>query len=249
MSRPFCSKVIAIVVFSAATQLAGTELLAGHLGCQHCGAACESCQLVECTVYVPMTVMEKRVQNCVVNKTEQREETYTVFKRVPKTRKITKEVCYLQDDVRTQTITEKQCHRVMNPVVRMEHVNVYEPEVREMTVKREVCTECGKVCIEEPCTCTVMVKRPDVRIRQCQEPDVVFETTKRDISYCVKVPKKATIPCAEETVYELVPVEKKRTVSVCVPEIVPNVIEVPVKKMVPQKILCCESCRHKLGHH
>ncbi len=249
MSRPLCSKVMTIAVFWAATHVVGMRALAEHTGCPQCGSTCESCQLVECTVYVPMTVMEKRIQNCVVNKTEQREETYTVFKRVPKTRNITKEICYLQDDVRTQTITEKKCHRVMNPVVRMEHVNVYEPELRETTVTREVCTECGKVCIEEPCTCTVMVKRPDVQMRECQEPDVVFETTKRDISYCVKTPKKATIPCAEETVYELVPVEKTRTVNVCVPEIVPNVVEVPVQKMVAKRVLCCPSCRHKLGHH
>jgi hypothetical protein len=192
--------------------------------------------------------METRARSQVIYKTEQREETYTVFRRVPKTQKFTKERCYLDDEVRTQMITEKKCHRVMNPVIRMEHVNVLEPEVREMVVSKQPCTDCDKVCTEEPCVCTVMVKRPDVRTRVCETPDVVFSESKRQIDYCVKVPKKQTIPCAEETVYELVPVEKKRTVEVCVPEIIKEAIEVPVKKMVAKKILCCKSCCGKFHH-
>jgi hypothetical protein len=235
------------MAFLAAGYAAGSFALAGHGCCQRCGSSCQTCQLVECTVYVPVTVMETRARSRVIYKTEQREETYTVFKRVPKTQKFTKERCYLDDEVRTQTITEKKCHRVTNPVIRMEHVHVYEPQIREI-VPPGSCTDCDKVTTEEPCTCTVMVKRPDVRTRTCEQPDVVFSETKRQIDYCVKVPKKQTIPCAEETVFELVPVEKKRTVEVCVPEILKEAIEVPVQKMMAKKILCCKTCCGKLHH-
>ena len=247
MGRTLCSTAIAVVTSLTLSCVTGSLVYGGH-NCQKCGTSCSSGELVECTVYVPMTVMEMRSQSRVEYKTEQREETYTVFQRVPKTRKYTKEKCYLDDEVRTQTITEKKCHRVMNPVVRIENVNVLEPEVREGVIQKEVCTKCGKICIEEPCSCTVMVPRADVRTQTCEVPDVVFEETKRQIDYCVKVPKKQTIPCAEETVYELKPVEKKRTVEACVPKIVKEPVEVPVRKMVAQKILCCRACCGKTHH-
>jgi hypothetical protein len=135
----------------------------------------------------------------------------------------------------------------MNPVVRTYTVNVSEQEIREGTVTRESCTACGKVCTEEPCTCVVTVERPETRTVTCEVPDVVFETKKREINYCVKVPKKQVTTCAEETVYKLVPVEKTRTVCVCVPRVIKEPVEVTVQKMVPQTVLCCESCCSKHG--
>jgi hypothetical protein len=55
-------------------------------------------------------------------------------------------------------------------------------------------------------------------------------------------------PCAEETVYELRPIEKVRKVSVCVPVKVAQPEEVTVCKLVPRTVICCPACGHG-GHH
>jgi hypothetical protein len=80
------------------------------------------------------------------------------------------------------------------------------------------------------------------RSANCCKEDVVFETTKREIDYCVRVPKTHKQVCAEETEYKLVPVEKTRKVLVCVPEIVEVPEQVTVCRMVPQVKQCCPTC-------
>ena len=213
--------------------------------CDHCGSACNTHQLVKKTVMVPCEVTETQLKTCVVKREVEKEETYTVFKRVPVTRKFEKETCYLEDEVKTQTIECKQCKQVENPVVRTFAVNVPVTETHMGTRQREVCTHCGKVCIEEPCQCQVTRMQRDMRTSNYCEKDVVFETTKKEISYCVKTPKKHTEFCAEETVYVLEPVEKTRKVVVCVPEIIKQPVDVKVVKMLPKTIYCCEKCaRH-----
>jgi hypothetical protein len=210
--------------------------------CENCGISCSSCELCEHTVMVPMMVTETRMQTCVVKNQVEREETYTVFKRVPVKRTYTREKCYLEDEVRTKTITQEKCHRVSNVVVSEFPVQVPVTEVRKQVVQREVCTEDGVEIVEEPCECEVTVLREEWRSATCCKEDVVFETTKHDIDYCVRVPKTHKYVCAEETEYKLVPVEKTRKVMACVPEIIETPVEVTVCKLVPQTMQCCEQC-------
>lgn len=212
---------------------------------------CHECQahgqLVVCTIMVPTWVSETRLESKIIKKSVEREETYTAFERVPVTHKFSKECCYLDNDVKTQPVVEKKCHIVQNPVEVTRHVKVPETLLQTEMVCREVCNADGTTTIiEEPCTREVTVMRDDVQVSTCSRPQVVFEETKRDLTYCVKVPKKYEIPCSEETVHELRPVEKKRTVIVCVPEVVKEPVTRTVCKLIPQTIVCCEKCA--LGH-
>ena len=217
--------------------------LAGHgEQCGSCGSPCDTHRLVKKTIMVPCVVTETRMETSVVKKQVEKEETYTVFRRVPVKRKFEKETCYLADEVKTQMIETKQCHQVENPVVRTFAVDVPVTSTETVMRKREVCTDCGKVCIEEPCTCQVTRMQRGMQTTEYCEKDVVFSTTKKEISYCVKVPKKRTEFCAEETTYVLEPVERTRTVMVCVPEIIKKPVDVQVVKHVPKTIYCCEKC-------
>jgi len=233
------------------------ELHAGNADscCAECGTPCAACNLVECTVMVPMQVVVTRMQPQVVRETKERQETYTVFKRVHASRQFKREYCYLEDQVKTKTITEKKCHLVRNPAVCTTKVEVPQVQVREEVVApcADPACGCGAACDIEPQVCTreVVVPVIEERSRPTEVPDVVFSTTKRQIDYCVKVPKKKVEVCAEERICKLVPVEKTRTVTVCVPKIVYQPVEVTVTKMMPQKILCCTSCcgHHRYHHH
>lgn len=214
---------------------------------------CQRCQthgqLFVCTIMVPTWVSETRLESKIIQKSEEREETYTAFERVPVTHKFTKECCYLDCDVKTQEVVDKQCHIVQNPVEVLRHVQVPEPQLQTEMVCRKVCNPDGTVTIiQEPCTREVMVMRDDVQLSTCCRPQVVFEETKRDLTYCVKVPKKYEIPCTEETVHELRPVEKKRTVVVCVPEVVKEPVTRTVCKLVPQTVICCAKCARACQH-
>lgn len=217
---------------SAAPSRARGEGLGGH--CGKCGTACHPGHLVACTVWVPMQVTETRSKSCVVMEPQEREETYTVFRRVPEKRTFYREECYLEDEVKTITVTEKQCHLVMNPVERKVKVPVPEREVRVYPGG-----PCNGGC---PQVCEVTVLREEEQTVTCEEPDVVFETTKRQMDYCVKVPKTKKTVCTEDTVWKLEPVEKTRKVTVCVPKIVQQPCEVTVCRMVPQTVLCCQKC-------
>lgn len=211
-------------------------------------AACPECRtataspLVACTVLVPTNVVEIRMQPCVVYETKERKETYTVFERREETRTFKKECWYLKDEVKNQEITEKRCQVVMNPVERTYKVQVPVTETRQETVRQEICTPQGLVCVDVPCTREVTTLREEERSLTCQEPDVVFETTKRQIDYCIKVPEKVTKECARDTVYKLVPVEKERTVQACVPKIEYRPIEATVCKLLPKTVQCCATC-------
>ena len=235
-----------VAVAAAALTFSSVNIAAAGSNCDACGCNCQATRLVAKTVMVPTVVTERRFKSCVVKTMKEREETYTAFKRVPVTRKYTKKKCYLEDEVKTKMITETKCKHVKNPVISTVPVKVPVEEFHERLVQREVCTECGKVCIEEPCTCKVVRLKTDLETRQCEVNDVVFEKVKREIDYCVKTPKVREELCAEETTYELVPVEKTRKVQVCVPEVVKKAVDVQVTKMLPKTIYCCEKCA---GHH
>lgn len=216
--------------------------------CDHCGRECEQHVLVECTVMVPMKVMETRVKYCLVEKTEEREETYTVFEAKPVKREIKKECCYLEDEVKEKKITQKECKIIDVPVSVAKNVKVPLIECVEEKVMKEVCTECGPVCVEETCMVEKARMVCDVVVEQKCEPRLVFEKTKKDIFYCVKTPKKQTIECAVEETVELVPVEKTRKVCVTVPKFEKQCYEVETVKMVPKKIQCCAKCSHAHKH-
>lgn len=247
-----CSQGVRFAAADHALSSHTKKLLAANLHFKGAAGACQQCgghgPLAQRTIMVPTWVSETRLESKVITKTVERQETYTAFERVPVTRKFTKECCYLDTEVKTQPITEKKCHIVQNPVEVTQHVKVPELTLQTEMVCREICNPDGSISvIEEPCTREVTVLRDDVRISICQRPQVVFEETKRDLTYCVKVPKTYEIPCTEETVQELRPVEKTRTVTVCVPEVVKEPVTRTVCKMMPQTVLCCEKCGQ--GHH
>lgn len=185
---------------------------------------------------VPARVVETRVKVDVIKQAEDREEKYTVFQLVPRTRKFEKEKCYLKHDVKSQVITEEKCHLVKMPVERTVNVKTYYPELREVG---DPCGECP------PQMCEVMVEGTEQRTGMCEEMQVAIAKTEREIFYCVKTPEKQKIPCTEEKYYELVPVTKTRTVSVCVPKVVRSPYEVTVCKNIPKRILCCTKCAKK----
>jgi len=210
--------------------------------CQICQCGCCPCELMQKTVMVPMCVTETRMKVKIVKTMKEREETYTVFERVPETRTYSRECCYLENEVKSKEITKTQCRRVENPVLFEDTVKVPVTEMQHGVRRREVCTKCGKVCIEEPCTCMITRTQDAPRSQNCCQQDIVFEECKKTIDYCVKTPKYHKIDCGTETVYKLVPVEKKRMVQVCVPEAIKVPVDVKVNRMVAKEICCCRDC-------
>jgi hypothetical protein len=196
---------------------------------------------------VPCTVTETQVKNCIVKKQVEREESYTVFRRIAEKREFKKELCYLDDEVKTQEIEQKTCHIEMNPVVQTYRVKVPVCETQTEMVETERCIDGEIVVVEEPCTRQVVRESEEVRTRDCERPQVVFETNKCTIDYCVKTPKKYEVPCMEETEYKLVPETRTRKVTACVPKVERQTVEVQVTKMFPKTILCCQHCAAKLG--
>ncbi len=214
-----------------------TQCTHGHAACSQCGVCC--CPLVECTVMVPMTVTETRVQNYIVWKHVDREETYTVFRRVPEKQEFKKECWYLDDEVETKKIKAETCHLVNNPAIQTYRVNVPHCEIE---------TPASDPCMEDACPKTVVRLRKEVRTNDCERPQLVFETNTCTIDYCKKVPKKYEIPCMEETTYKLVPESRTRTVSACVPVVMRKPVDVTVQRMVPKTVVCCPACAAKLRH-
>ncbi len=224
---------------------------ARHACCQMCGHECGHQHLVQKTIMVPMKVCETQLKTEIIKVTKERTQTYTVFKRVPEKRKYTRECCHLEDEIKTKTISTENCRRVQNPVIREDTVKVPVHEMFEGVKRQVICTECGAMCVESPCTCCRTTTTDEVRVQNCERQDVVFEVCKKDIDYCVKTPKFDEKVCAEETIYKLVPVEKTCKVMVCVPEIVKKPCQVEVTRMVAKKVWCCEACCQKCdaGHH
>jgi hypothetical protein len=212
------------------------------LCCEVCQIECCPCQLCEHTIMVPCRVTETHLQVKIVETMKEREETYTVFEKKEVKRKYSRECCYLEQEVKSKPITCETCRRIQKPVTLVDSVAVPVCELREGVVRREVCTKCGKVVCECPCTCMVTRAENVPRVQECTREDVVFEEVGKTIDYCVMTPKFHTIDCGEETVCELVPVKKTRKVQVCVPEAVKVPVEVCVVKMVAKRICCCEEC-------
>jgi len=220
--------------------------MAGGGHCQKCGAACCENELCSRWIQVPMNVTETRYKSCVVKDIEDRQETYTVFRRVPVERKYYREECYLEDEVKTKTITETQCHLVDNPVERTMKVPVPEIHYRESPCGSDGCKDgCGGADCE-PRMCQVVVLGEQEIQETCERRDVVFSKTTKEIDYCVKVPKTKKTLCTVEKVYELQPFEETRTVSVCVPKLIKTPYEVTVCRLVPQPILCCPHCAQQI---
>ena len=232
--------VAASAIFSFMT--IGSVANDGLLQCHRCGKTCQTHTLVEKTIMVPMKVIETRLESCVVENCEEREEKYTCFNVVPNTKQIKKECDYLADEVKTKKVTKTDPKLVDISVTKLTMIKVPQIELAEQTVLKEVCTECGKMCVEETCLCEKARMVDDHRTEQTCQAQLIFEKTTKDIFYCVKTPKKYTIDCGEETSMKLVPVEKTRKVNVMVPSIEKRSVEVEVTRMVPKKILCCEKC-------
>jgi len=213
-----------------------------NICCQACGCDCCPCEIRQHTVMVPMCVTETRMKVKIVREMKERKKTYTVFKRVPVKRTYSKECCYLEKEVVTKEITKIKCRRVKNDLILEDTVGTPVIELHPGVRRREVCTACGKMCVEEPCTCQVVRLEKQPRVRYCKQQDVVFEECKETIDYCVKTPKSEKIECGVETIYKLVPVEKTCTVQVCVPKAVKVPVDIKVNRMVAKKIYCCDEC-------
>ena len=239
------SLLTVLLIVPHAKSLAGEK---GHV-CQECRHACHGYELVECTIMEPAWVIENRTETFVIKSTEDREETYTVFKKVPVTREFHKEICYLEDEVKTKTITEEICHLVKVPVEQTCKVKVPYREMREIMVPQKPCSCLGhnkcQGCNLVPQMCEVVVEHEEEHITTYCAVELAFETTKCDISYCVKVPKTRKELCCTESSFKFVPEERTRTVQVCVPKLEKRVVEVPVRKMMPRTIVCCSKCAHR----
>lgn len=214
--------------------------------CDRCGKGCSEHILVEKTIMVPTVITEKRSRNRIEVTCEEKEEKYTCFYVKPETKKITKECCYLADEVKSKTITVTEGKLIENPKTVLKKIQVPHTELVEKIIQEQVCTECGPICVEKNCICEKTTLEDSFTTEQGCEPQLIFEKTTKDIFYCVKTPKKQVIDCGEETVMKLEPMEKTRKVMVNVPKIVKEVYEVEVVRMIPKKVMCCVECdKHK----
>lgn len=221
----------------------GTFSQAGEK-CRQCGEPCREYDLTPCTVMVKALVLETRMKTEIVHETEKREETYTVFVKKPITRQYKRQYCYLEDDVKTQTVEEKFCQVLQVPVTRTYDVKVPHREIRDLPCDGDTCSDKGAGKMTQPTE--VVIERIEQRTEECTEPRLALGTKKHDITYCVKVPKKKTEICATEHTFELVAEERTRMIEVCVCRVVKRPCEVTVCKMVPQEIECCKECA---AHH
>jgi hypothetical protein len=175
------------------------------------------------------------MKTCVIKEQIEREEKYTAFEKVPVTRKIYSEHCYLNDEVKTKTITQKECHLIECHVEKTGTGITYHPEMRDVCIK-----DCQGGSETRQCEVMVPAKQPCTQ--SWTELRVAMGTITKDIDYCVKVPKKEKVVCGEETLCEIRPVERTRMVTVCVPKLIKTPEEVLVRKMIPQTIYCCPKC-------
>lgn len=237
-SRIALSVVVALLSIPAAQTAKGDH---GH-HCEKCGNSNNACGMVEKTVLCPVKVIETRVKPRVTTECKIIEEKYTAYRVVPEKRTITKDCCYLLDEVKSKEIVEQSCALVDVNVVSEKNVQVPQYELVEKCSEKQVCTECGPACVEECCVEEIARMHADVCVEERCEKQLLIHKTTKEIFYCVKTPKKHTIECAEETIYKLEPVEKTRKVKVNVPKIEYVPYEVEVVKMLPKKILTCEEC-------
>src|SRR3990167_2680603 len=106
--------LLTVLIASHNTWIQSDEL--GAAQCGSCGAACQKEKLAEHVVMVPKTVVERRTGTRCVQVKDTVIETYTMFEKVPVTKKLLKKECYLVDKVETQTVEKKVCHLIEVPV-------------------------------------------------------------------------------------------------------------------------------------
>lgn len=216
-----CLTVSLLFIMTIVHNAPGQSEELGPVQCHSCGAATQKGKLVECVIMVPTTVVERRMATRCVQGKGIVMETYTVFERVPVTKKVVKKECVLVDKVKTRTVEKMVCYLVEVPV------EVVYP-AQDLRIKGG-----GKSDTTEPVT------------ENCTRTVVAIGTTKKDVTYCVKVPEPKETKCADIHTFELRPVERTREVHVCVPRIETYPIEVEVCKMVPTKVKCCSRCAHR----
>lgn len=175
-----------------------------------------------------MLVTELRTVSKVVRKEVEREEEYTAFKIVPKERIIKEDCWYLEDEVKQQEVEKKSCMVV--------ELDVDSKRNMLAPVTEYSCNMCG--CT--PCTCKKTYLTPIVKNEKKKQGAVIFPSIKKLVDYCRKTPKKHTIEKAKQTVMTLEPVTQKRKVTVCVPEIVKETVEVQVWKDMEREYWVCE---------
>lgn len=218
MNKMFVYVCMAAVALACEPELALSE----HLdACADCGTAAQKCELVDRVIMVPKLCIETVMKTRCIQVKETRDETYTEFQMKPAKRQITKQHCYLVDEVRTKQIETEHCQ-----IFDVPEITTYPPK------ECQTCEGKGKDGVE------VSNGATDHGCRKV----VANSTCKSEISYCVTVPKYKTEVCAEIDTYELVPVERTRSVAVCVPRIEEYPCEVTVKKWFPQTIKCCSAC-------
>jgi hypothetical protein len=224
----------------AVPMLRGSESGTGKThACAQCGRKVPSCQVVECTIMVPMTVIETRMKSHVVYVEKELTEKYTVLVRKKKEpRTYYKPYWCLEDKIEELEITEERCLVVMSPVTREQKVQVAVPIGSDDVLHPG---DSGKTA----CQRELAVLQEEVQSCTTLEPKLVFDTTKRKIHYCTKVPRE--IECGKETVYELVPELRERKVQAWVPELKKHPVTVEVCRMVPKTVLCCQACSPRTG--
>ena len=211
-----------LCVFALASTCQPQRAMSEHLSaCADCGAAAQKSHLVDRVVMVPKMCVETVMKTRCIQVKETRDETYTIFRMKPVKRQIKQEKCYLVDEVHTKEITTEKCH-----VVDVPEITTYPPkECRTCDSKAKGGIEISGGAIDQGC-----------------RKVLATAVTKSEVSYCVKVPKYKTEVCAEIETFELVPEERTRTISVCVPKIQEYPCDVTVKKWFPKTIQCCSTC-------
>jgi len=272
LSRPMILVLLGVLVAAAPAWGAGP-------GAQACAPAAESCapapqpQCVQKTILCPTLVTEDRVVTVTECRAETRNYTCTVYKTERQTKQVQRQCTVMVPEVRTRTEEYTVCRPVWTEETRQHTVMVPHCETRQGT--RKVCRmvpvkETRMVCekpvevicmraqmVEEPCTYTVTVCRPETRtckVRVCHYEQV---PATRTVCYTVCVPKTKTWT-ENVTTCRQVPVQETRQRTVMVPHQVQKTVKVQVCKMVPKTVSvpvcapapCCEvrargvGCRH-----
>ncbi len=220
--------------------------------CANCGHRCAAR-----TVCVPTWTMEKRTCIETEYRTEERERTCTIYKKVPvQTEGVVKTTVYVPTVI--ETPREIEISTPVSTMVEQKYtiqVPVKETVTKTRTVKKcvpvtethKVCV-CGvekeitvtcdrEVCVDETYECEVDVCAEVERTRQ----ERVWDTKKEKKividrrQTLVPEVRTKTVPV---TIYEEVAEHQVEKYTVCVPYEVKKEVEVCVCKMVPQSVPC-----------
>ena len=153
MFRDYVIVLLAATVLSVGSSVRGYE-------CSECGRAIPCAvrapvQYVERTLCAPQWVTETRKVPVVEYRTEQRERTYTVYKRVPETKQVTREYTRMVPETRTRIQNYSVCKPVWRAVEKQCTVSVpvWKDVTRQCTVMvphQEVRTTMRRVCKSVP---------------------------------------------------------------------------------------------------